>query len=38
MKDAAPSTDLRKWFHHNPALWNEFRRRYFIELKKSSAS
>ncbi len=31
-KEAAPSVDLRKWFHHDPALWDEFRRRYFIEL------
>jgi uncharacterized protein YeaO (DUF488 family) len=38
MKDAAPSAELRKWFHHDPALWNEFRRRYFIELKESPAS
>ncbi len=34
-KDAAPSTDLRKWFNHEPAKWNEFRRRYFAELEKN---
>src|ERR1035437_1681418 len=33
-----PSVNLRKWFYHDPALWNEFRRRYFIELKKNHAS
>jgi uncharacterized protein YeaO (DUF488 family) len=33
LKDAAPSANLRKWFHHDPARWNEFRRRYFVELK-----
>lgn len=33
LRDAAPSADLRKWFHHDPARWNEFRRRYFAELK-----
>jgi uncharacterized protein YeaO (DUF488 family) len=33
VKDAAPSTELRKWFSHDPAKWNEFRRRYFAELK-----
>ena len=33
LKDAAPSTELRKWFHHDPAKWDEFRRRYFEELK-----
>lgn len=32
LKDVAPSANLRKWFHHDPALWNEFRRRYVIEL------
>jgi uncharacterized protein YeaO (DUF488 family) len=33
IKDAAPSTELRKWFAHDPAKWKEFRRRYFAELK-----
>jgi uncharacterized protein YeaO (DUF488 family) len=33
LKDVAPSTELRKWFHHDPERWNEFRRRYFAELK-----
>jgi len=31
-KDAAPSNDLRHWFGHDPAKWQEFRRRYFAEL------
>ena len=31
-KDIAPSNDLRKWFGHNPAKWDEFRHRYFEEL------
>jgi uncharacterized protein YeaO (DUF488 family) len=31
-KDAAPSTELRKWFSHDPAKWTEFRRRYTAEL------
>lgn len=31
-KDVAPSTSLRKWFSHDPAKWNEFRRCYFAEL------
>jgi uncharacterized protein YeaO (DUF488 family) len=34
LKDVAPSTDLRRWFGHDPAKWNEFRRRYFSELEK----
>jgi uncharacterized protein YeaO (DUF488 family) len=33
VKDVAPSTELRKWFGHNPARWDEFRRRYLTELK-----
>jgi uncharacterized protein YeaO (DUF488 family) len=33
LKDAAPSTELRKWFSHDPAKWDEFRRRYFAELE-----
>ena len=38
LKDASPSVNLRKRFYHDPALWNEFRRRYFIELKENPAS
>jgi len=34
LKEAAPSTELRKWFSHDPAKWNEFQKRYFAELKK----
>jgi uncharacterized protein YeaO (DUF488 family) len=37
LKDAAPSARLRKWFHHDPVRWNEFRRRYFTELKEKSS-
>ncbi|MGA3129781.1 MAG: DUF488 family protein [Terracidiphilus sp.] len=33
LKDAAPSTELRKWFSHDPERWPEFRGRYFAELK-----
>jgi uncharacterized protein YeaO (DUF488 family) len=32
LKDVAPSTELRKWFGHDPARWNEFQRRYRREL------
>lgn len=32
MKEAAPSTDLRKWYHQDLARWPEFRRRYLAEL------
>ena len=31
-KEAGPSTDLRKWFGHDPARWLRFRSRYFREL------
>lgn len=34
MKEIAPSTDLRKWFGHDPERWPEFRRRYRSEIKK----
>jgi uncharacterized protein YeaO (DUF488 family) len=34
LKDAAPSTELRQWFSHDPAKWKEFQRRYFAELDK----
>ena len=33
MKEIAPSTDLRKWFGHDPERWTEFRRRYRSEIK-----
>jgi uncharacterized protein YeaO (DUF488 family) len=33
IKEAAPSTDLRKWFNHDPAKWTEFQRRYRVELE-----
>ena len=34
-KDLAPTTSLRKWFGHESARWNEFRRRYRTELTRS---
>ena len=34
MKDIAPSTELRKWFGHDPTRWDEFRRRYAAELRE----
>jgi len=34
LKEAGPSTELRKWFNHDPAKWSEFRRKYFGELKQ----
>jgi len=32
LKDLAPSDELRKWFKHDPAQWDEFQRRYVGEL------
>ncbi len=32
LKDAAPSDELRRWFGHDPARWDEFQRRYRDEL------
>jgi len=37
MKDIAPSTELRKWFSHDPARWDEFRRRYAKEVHQNAA-
>jgi len=34
IKEVAPSATLRRWFGHEPARWNEFRRRYRRELKE----
>ena len=33
--DVGPSTELRQWFSHDPDKWDEFRRRYFAELRAS---
>jgi uncharacterized protein YeaO (DUF488 family) len=35
MKEIAPSTELRKWFGHDPARWEEFRRRYAEEVHQN---
>lgn len=34
LKDVAPSDALRRWFSHDPAKWDEFRRRYAAELQQ----
>ncbi len=34
-KDIAPSTALRQWFGHDPARWQEFRRRYAGEVHQN---
>ncbi len=32
LKEVGPSTELRKWFSHDPEKWPRFRTRYFREL------
>jgi uncharacterized protein YeaO (DUF488 family) len=34
LKDVAPSTELRKWFGHDPAKWKQFQVRYRKELRE----
>src|SRR5665213_3511023 len=32
LKEVGPTTELRKWFDHDPKKWDAFRRRYAREL------
>jgi uncharacterized protein YeaO (DUF488 family) len=34
LKDVAPSPELRKWFGHDPARWEQFQERYQKELRE----
>jgi uncharacterized protein YeaO (DUF488 family) len=38
VKDVAPSTELRKWYSHDPEKFDEFARRYRKELEDDDAS
>jgi uncharacterized protein YeaO (DUF488 family) len=38
MRELGPSDALRKFFGHDPARWDEFRKRYLRELKRSEAA
>jgi uncharacterized protein YeaO (DUF488 family) len=38
LKDVGPSTQLRKWFSHDPQKWAQFRTRYFRELDSQPES
>ncbi|MGG1946650.1 DUF488 family protein [Trinickia sp. NRRL B-1857] len=38
LRDVAPSTELRRWFGHDPARWEEFQARYRAELDANPAS
>jgi uncharacterized protein YeaO (DUF488 family) len=33
LRDVAPSSELRKWYGHDPDRYTEFRRRYLAELR-----
>lgn len=37
-KDLAPTTELRRWYGHDPAKFEEFARRYRAELASAPAS
>lgn len=37
LKEVAPTTELRRWFGHDPQKWREFERRYRAELKHNPA-
>ena len=36
LKEVAPSKELRTWFGHDPAKWEEFKRRYWAELEEKA--
>jgi len=38
LRDVAPSTELRKWFHERPTQWLAFRKKYLQELTTPEAS
>jgi uncharacterized protein YeaO (DUF488 family) len=35
-RDISPSSELRKWYGHDPAKWEEFKKRYFAELDQAA--
>lgn len=34
LKEIAPSDELRKWFGHDPKKWDDFKKKYELELRK----
>jgi uncharacterized protein YeaO (DUF488 family) len=36
-KEISPSTELRKWYEHDPAKWSEFQKRFKEELSTPEA-
>jgi uncharacterized protein YeaO (DUF488 family) len=37
IKDAEASPELRTWFGHDPVKWEEFRQKYFDEIRTRPA-
>lgn len=35
LKEVAPGTELRRWFHGQPERWREFKKRYYEELNRA---
>jgi len=38
IRELGPSNELRRFFGHDPARWQEFRKRYLVELKRAEAA
>ena len=38
LKDLSPSTELRKWFDHEPERWSEFKKRFYKEIRGQTES
>lgn len=38
LKEVAPSTELRRWFGHDPARWDEFQQKYRAELQANPSA
>lgn len=38
MRELGPSNELRRFFGHDPLRWQDFRKRYLTELKRSEAT
>jgi uncharacterized protein YeaO (DUF488 family) len=38
MRELGPSNELRKFFGHDPARWDEFRKRYLAELRRTDVA
>jgi uncharacterized protein YeaO (DUF488 family) len=36
LKDIAPTTELRKWFNHEPAKWQSFKKKYIQEVNQNN--